>query len=154
MRPLGRAGRSLPQRRPAKSIAHAIVAFPAGCDPRQITVQLFVKNPRQRAGRTDTAAERHRTRSYGRCTGRETNEAKLSAATRHSAGRFAFRRTAAAAVPGRGVSASGCGARVRKGLPSRKTAAPRIVSEACYFASCVSCDGVTFTYSSDDGAFT
>ena len=58
------------------------------------------------------------------------------------------------AVPGCGVSASGCGARVRKGLPSRKTAAPRIVSEACYFASCVSCDGVTFTYSSDDGAFT
>ena len=41
LRPLGRAGRSLPQRRPATPIAGAIGASPAGCDPLQRIVRLI-----------------------------------------------------------------------------------------------------------------
>ena len=40
LRPSGRAGRSLPQRRPAHS--HSSFPFPAGCAPRQTTGLLIV----------------------------------------------------------------------------------------------------------------
>ncbi len=43
LRPLGRAGRSPPQQRPATPIAGAIGASPAGCDPLQRIVPLFVR---------------------------------------------------------------------------------------------------------------
>ena len=41
LRPLGRAGRSLAPRRPARSRGSFTVS--AGCDPRQITVRLIVR---------------------------------------------------------------------------------------------------------------
>ncbi len=55
LRPSGRAGRSLPQRRPATPIAPAIGASPAGCDPMEETVRIKTSfRVSGRAGRLPT----------------------------------------------------------------------------------------------------
>ena len=59
LRPSGRAGRSLPQRRPATPIAPAIGASPADCDPMEETVRI--KTSFRVSGRTAASpAETHR----------------------------------------------------------------------------------------------